>query len=178
MLKSKQKLIFIGMFFILGLAWEWPPACAEQYIFHPYSKPLTLPEIALEDLNGKITRIQNDQGKVILLNFWATWCPSCRKEGPAFEQLKSRYGSQGIRIYWINIKESRETVLEFLKKEPLSISILLDSNGKVERLLGVWALPTTYIVNRRGFLTYRAIGEVDWTGVQSLSVIEKLLQEM
>jgi len=68
--------------------------------------------------------------------------------------------------------------MDFLKKEPSSVSILLDSKGKAGRLLGLWAHPTTYLVNRKGQVTYRAVGMVEWTGVTAFSVIEKMLQEM
>jgi hypothetical protein len=68
--------------------------------------------------------------------------------------------------------------VDFLKKEPSSVPILLDSKGKIGRLLGLWAHPTTYLVNRKGMVTYRAVGMVDWTGIAATSVLEKLLSEM
>jgi cytochrome oxidase Cu insertion factor (SCO1/SenC/PrrC family) len=73
MLKFRKILILLGIVFIIGLAWGGAQVPAEQIIFHSYSKPLALPEIALEDLDGKTVSIQEQQGKVILLNFWATW---------------------------------------------------------------------------------------------------------
>ncbi len=71
--KIKKGIILLGIFFIWGLCSQGPQAKAEQAVFHAYSKPLALPEIALEDLDGKMVKIQDQQGKVILLNFWATW---------------------------------------------------------------------------------------------------------
>jgi hypothetical protein len=68
--------------------------------------------------------------------------------------------------------------VEFLKKEPSSVPILLDSKGKIGRLLGLWAHPTTYLVNRKGMVTYRGVGMVEWTGIAATSVVEKLLNEM
>jgi cytochrome oxidase Cu insertion factor (SCO1/SenC/PrrC family) len=73
MLKCKKILILLGIVFVVGLAWGWSCALAEQAIFHSYSKPLVLPEITLEDLDGKMVSIQDQRGKVTLLNFWATW---------------------------------------------------------------------------------------------------------
>jgi hypothetical protein len=73
MLKSRKIEIFLGALFIIGLAGGGPYVLAEQAIFHSYSKPLALPEITLEDLDGKTVSIQEQRGKVILLNFWATW---------------------------------------------------------------------------------------------------------
>jgi hypothetical protein len=68
--------------------------------------------------------------------------------------------------------------VDFLKKEPSSVPILLDSKGKIGRLLGLWAHPTTYLVNRKGMVIYRAVGMVDWTGIAATSVLEKLLSEI
>jgi hypothetical protein len=72
-MKAQKKFLFFGIFLVWVAAGGWPQAQAEQAIFHSYSKPLALPEIVLEDLDGKTVRIQDQRGKVILLNFWATW---------------------------------------------------------------------------------------------------------
>jgi hypothetical protein len=65
-----------------------------------------------------------------------------------------------------------------LKKEPSSVPILLDSKGKIGRLLGLWAHPTTYLVDRKGMVTYRGVGMIEWTSIAATSVVEKLLSEM
>ena len=77
----------------------------------------------------------------------------------------------------VNTKESRETINKFLVKHPSNIPILLDEKNKVGKLMGLWVHPTSYLVDCRGFLRYRAIGTVDWSGVEALSIIDRLLGE-
>lgn len=76
----------------------------------------------------------------------------------------------------IDTKESRETILKFLEKNPVNIPILLDADGRVGRLFGVWAHPTSYLIDRRGMVRFRSVGMVDWMGPQALSVIKDLLK--
>jgi len=77
----------------------------------------------------------------------------------------------------VDTKESRETINKFLAKNPSSIPILLDEKNKVGKLLGLWVHPTSYLVDSKGFIRYRAIGTVDWSGVEALSIIDRLLGE-
>ncbi len=77
----------------------------------------------------------------------------------------------------MNTKESRETVNKFLEKNPSPIPVLLDEKNKVGRMMGVWVHPTSYIVDRKGVLQYRAVGAADWTGIGGVSIVERLLGE-
>ena len=80
-------------------------------------------------------------------------------------------------MFRVDTKESRETINKFLEKYPSNIPILLDEKNKVGKLLGLWVHPTSYLVNTKGYLSYRAVGTVDWNGVAALSVIDRLLGE-
>jgi hypothetical protein len=77
----------------------------------------------------------------------------------------------------MNTKESRETILKFLEKSPSPLPILLDEKNKVGKLLGVWVHPTSYLVDSKGLLRYRALGAVDWTGIEAVSIVDRLLGE-
>ena len=77
----------------------------------------------------------------------------------------------------MNTKESRETVNKFLEQNPSPIPVLLDEKNKVGKMLGVWVHPTSYIVDCKGVLQYRAVGAVDWAGIGGLSIVERLLGE-
>lgn len=136
------------------------------------------PEFSLENLEGKKVDIRDYRGKVILLNFWATWCPNCLKETPSFEKLFSQYHSQGLILFRIGTKESRQTVANFMEKHRLSAPVLLDRTGKVGRLFGLWAHPTSYLIDRQGMVRYRAVGMVDWNGAEAMRVIDQLLKEL
>ncbi len=80
-------------------------------------------------------------------------------------------------LFRINTKESPETIQNFLKKNPSSLPILLDEKNKVGKLLGVWVHPTSYLVDHKGLIRYRAMGAVDWTGIEAVSIVDRLLGE-
>jgi len=162
-----------------GMEWGWlaNQSGASQALFHSYAKPSPAPDFSLEDIQGKRVDIRDFRGRVILLNFWATWCPNCRKEASSLDKLWAAYSEKGLILYRLDHKESRETVNKFLEKEPSQAPILLDENGKVGRLFGVWAHPTSYLIDRKGFVRYRAVGACDWMCLEATSVIDALLKE-
>ena len=80
-------------------------------------------------------------------------------------------------VFRVNTKESRETIDKFLSKNPSNIPILLDEKNKVGKLLGLWVHPTSYLVDAKGLLRYRVVGTAEWTGVEALSIIDRLMGE-
>jgi hypothetical protein len=80
-------------------------------------------------------------------------------------------------VFRVNTKESRETIDRFLSKNPSNIPILLDEKNKVGKLLGLWVHPTSYLVDAKGLLRYRVVGTAEWTGVEALSIIDRLMGE-
>jgi peroxiredoxin len=91
--------------------------------------------------------------------------------------MYTQYQSKGLVFFRIDTKESRETIQRFLEKNHSPLPILLDEKNKVGKLLGVWAHPTSYLVDVKGMVRYRALGSADWTGVEAVSIIDKLLGE-
>ncbi len=88
-----------------------------------------------------------------------------------------RYQPKGLVYFRITAKESPDTVRKFMEKEALRVPVFLDPSGRVERLFGVWVHPTSYLVNRQGKVAYRIMGVLDWTNLQTTSVVDHLLQE-
>jgi peroxiredoxin len=91
--------------------------------------------------------------------------------------MYAQYQPKGLVFFRIDTKESRETIQKFLEKNPSSLPILLDEKNKVAKLLGVWAHPTSFLVDVKGMVSYRAMGSADWMGVEAVSIIDKLLAE-
>jgi len=89
----------------------------------------------------------------------------------------AQYQSKGLVFFRVDTKESRETIQKFLEKNLSPLPILLDEKNKVGKLLGVWAHPTSFLVDVKGMVRYRAMGSADWTGVEAVSIIDKLLAE-
>jgi thiol-disulfide isomerase/thioredoxin len=136
------------------------------------------PEFTLKDLNGHPVTLSQFKGKVVVLNFWATWCPPCRAEMPSMERLNEVYGGKDFVLLAVNVEEDgKENVQAFLEKNPHHFTILLDSNLKVQDLYGVYQFPETFIINKKGDVVERVIGAMDWSSVEVLKYFSTLLNE-
>ncbi|MBP1711872.1 MAG: thioredoxin family protein [Deltaproteobacteria bacterium] len=166
-----------GALWSAGGDFSWVPKASGQNVFQSYTKPQTIPDFSVQNLQGNQVDIRSHRGQVILLNFWATWCPNCRQEGPSLQKLYNQYQSRGLILYRIASKEKPETIKNFLEKESLNMPALIDKTGQTERLFGVWVHPTTYLINRQSLVVYRTMGAMDWTTLQTTSIIDQLLKE-
>lgn len=178
--KNTPALKAWGLFFImiLGLTNANPEKAIPAELLQSYIKPKLLPDFSLYNLEGKLIKITDYKGKIILLNFWATWCPNCRQESPFLEKLYDQFKTKEFIIFRINTKESKETINKYLEKHPSRIPILLDGNNKVGNLMGVWAHPTSFLIDYQGRIRYRAMGMVDWSSLQVITSIEKMINEI
>ena len=114
----------------------------------------------LPDLDGKPHKLSDYRGKVVLVNFWATWCPPCRREMPSMERLSQRLKDQPFVVLAINQQEDPEQVFVFTAQVDPSpnFPILFDRNSKVAHAWGVLGLPASFIVDKQGRVVYRAMG--------------------
>ena len=136
------------------------------------------PEFALPGLSGSPVRLSDHQGKVILLNFWATWCPPCRAEMPSMETLYQTYRDRGLVILAVSGDRAGRSVVEsFVQDRGVTFPILMDPNGEVIAQYGVRGLPTSYLLDRRGRGFSADIGARDWSGKVARQVVERLLEE-
>ena len=117
------------------------------------------PALTLQSLDGESFDLEAivEENRVVMVNFWATWCGPCKIEMPQLQNLYERYGTRGLEILAIT-QENRETVEEFLSTRSYSFPILLDPEGRVSDLYGVSALPTTFLVGRNGKITRTQTG--------------------
>lgn len=115
------------------------------------------PDFTLEDLSGEPVRLADQLGKVVLINFWATWCGPCRLEMPAFQARAERFASQ-LAILAVNFDEPAEQVQEFVDEFGLTFPVLLDPGAKVQELYRVRGYPTTYVVDSEGIIQFVHIG--------------------
>jgi peroxiredoxin len=114
------------------------------------------PEFTLKDLSGKTWTFADLHGKVVLVNFWATWCPPCRKEMPDLETLYGRFRSQGLVVLGISDEEAAK-VEPFIRERKVSFPVLLDPGRKVNDLFVVQGIPKTFIYDRKGKLVAQSI---------------------
>jgi len=159
---------------------EQPPAAADLFKklkIQRFSDKVPAPDFTLADLNGRRMRLEDLRGKVVFLNFWATWCPPCILEMPTMEKLHQEFGGKGLVILAVNFRENPEQVKAFLKQHQLTFTTLLDPKGKVFELYQAWSLPTTTIVNKKGQAVGKVIGYRDWHKPEMKEFFRRLLDE-
>ena len=132
---------------------------------------------ALKDLNGNEVHLEGYRGKVIFLNFWATWCQACLVEMPSMEKLYSEFKNKDFIILAVDMQEDSEQVIKFKKKFKLSFPILLDAEGVVASYYGVNAIPATFLIDRAGYLYAAALGARDWASEDAFLLIKHLLDK-
>ncbi len=133
------------------------------------------PALALKGLDGRSHSLGDYRGKVILLNFWATWCEPCREEMPSMRTLREKLAGQPFDVLVVNHGESPTRVQDFLAREKLDLIALLDPNKDAARAWRVRVLPGSFLVDREGRVRYSVIGEFDWASETALEAVRALL---
>jgi thiol-disulfide isomerase/thioredoxin len=133
------------------------------------------PPLALNDLAGRPRALADYRGKVVLVNFWATWCEPCRDEMPSMQKLQERLAGRPFAILAVNYGESEARVSEFVKRAAVDFTVLLDPNQEAPRAWRVRVLPASFLVGADGRLRYSVVGELDWTGAEVVDTIRRLL---
>ena len=118
------------------------------------------------------------KGKIVFLNFWATWCGPCKSEMPSMEALYSKYRDRGLEILAVNSGEKAPVVNEFITDYGFSFPVVLDIDGSVSRTYGIQAIPTSYLIDRDGMIILRIVGSIDWNTPQIQAAIELLLDSI
>jgi cytochrome c biogenesis protein CcmG/thiol:disulfide interchange protein DsbE len=162
---------------ILGLAF-----CAVWLQSSKY-EPLTVgkvaPEFSLPALDeSKTVRLSDFRGKVVFLNFWATWCKPCKEEMPSMEVLYKNFEKDGFVVLAVSIDRvtTKKDIPPFVKSLGLSFPILVDSWGQTDKRYKLMGVPETYIIDQEGVLREKVIGPRDWTRLDNLNVITGLLK--
>jgi thiol-disulfide isomerase/thioredoxin len=124
-----------------------------------------------------VRSLADAHGKVVFVNFWATWCPPCRDEAPSLERLYQRLGPQGLEVLAVTIDEAgdREAVAKFRQELGLTLPILLDPDRDVYRAYQATGVPETFVVSREGRLVERVVGPRDWEEPRYTALVERLL---
>ena len=135
------------------------------------------PALSLPKLDGGTTRLADLRGRVVLVNFWAVWCPPCRKEMPSMSRLATKLGKKPFTILGVNVGESPEEIRAFLKQVPVNFPILLDGEGANLKAWNVFAFPTSYVVDKKGNLRLGLFGSIEWDEPEAVAKLEALLAE-
>ena len=121
------------------------------------------PPFALEDLKGCVHRLADYRGKVVLVNFWATWCEPCRDEMPGIERLRRSLEGRPFAVLAVNLAEPPSRIRAFLEKMPLGFPVLLDRDTSAAKAWKARILPASFLIGADGRIRYSTVGELDWS---------------
>jgi peroxiredoxin len=179
----KEKLLFLITPLIL-LSFLGNPARGEEVnLFskmkiQPIVDKKKIPDFCLEGLNGEKVQLKALKGKIIFLNFWATWCGPCKEEMPSMEALYQHFKDRNFIFLTISLDfGGQEPVRKFIENHRYQFPVLLDSSGKTLDLFEVSKIPTTLIIDKNGKMIGRIIGPRNWSSPEFFSLIEQMLQD-
>lgn len=132
------------------------------------------PDFELTDIDGTSHRLSDYRGKVLIINFWATWCPPCREEMPSMDRAWAMLKEEDTQMLAVNVGEDEDTIFQFTANYPVEFPLVMDRDSKVVEEWPVRGLPTTFVVDREGRLAYRAIGGRTWDDAELLALIRAL----
>lgn len=136
------------------------------------------PGLTVFDEGGKAYSISEMRGSVVLINFWATWCPPCREEMPSLQKLYDSFkNNQGFRMVTILYRDDYQKAIDYLKGNNYMLPVFIDQKEKSAFSYGVTGVPETYIVDKQGMLRSKVIGPADWSTPEAFSLISGLLKE-
>jgi cytochrome c biogenesis protein CcmG/thiol:disulfide interchange protein DsbE len=167
----------LGGLLILALAFGLVWMQSSKY--EPLLVGMAAPDFSLPDLEGKTVRLSDYRGKVVFLNFWATWCKPCKEEMPSMELLWENFKSEDFVMLAISMDRvtTKNDIHPFIESMKLTFPILTDSWGQTDKRYKLMGVPETYIIDQNGVLREKVIGPRDWTLQDSLTTIVQLLQK-
>ena len=133
------------------------------------------PALELEDIDGKLHRLADYRGKVVLVNFWAAWCEPCREEMPGMEALRGSLQGRPFVVLAVNVGEGARVARGFGDKMALRFPLLLDRDTKTTRAWGARVLPASFVVGPDGRIRYSCLGAIDWAGADVKAALERLM---
>ena len=136
-------------------------------------KPM-VPDFFLKDADGKMHKFSDYKGHIVIVNFWATWCPPCRAEMPSMQRAWEQLREEGIIMLAIDVGEDEDAIFEFTASYPVEFPLLLDTDSLVSEAWKVNGLPTTFVVDQWGRKVYRAVGGREWDSPDLLEKVRAL----
>jgi len=164
--------LYVVVAALTGLLLSQSVFCGELIPFpqNPETPPLELP-----DLSGQQHNINDYKGKVILVNFWASWCQPCLREMPSMQRLHQAMHGRPFSILAVDVEESKSKVWRFKKLLNITFTTLLDSKGTVIKDWGIQIYPTSYLIDSEGHIRYGVQGALEWDNEEVKQLIETLM---
>jgi cytochrome c biogenesis protein CcmG, thiol:disulfide interchange protein DsbE len=140
---------------------------------HPTRIGKAAPDFTVQDSDRKVT-LSEFHGQVVVLNFWATWCPPCIEELPSLMEMQRRMKAKGVTVLAVSVDEDENAYKDFLKAHGVNLLTVRDPSGKSNQLYGTVKFPETYIIDRNGVMRRKFIGAVDWTEPEITNFLGKM----
>jgi len=153
------------------------PGVKSAGTLEPWTATAPLPAFSLPDGSGKMHQLVDYKGKVVLVNFWASWCPPCIREMPSLQRLQEKLGDQPFVILTINVGEKKYKVWKFTKLIDFNLPVLLDTRSETFNAWEASVLPTSFLLDTEGRIRYRVVADLDWDSEAVISRIRTLLPE-
>jgi len=172
------------VFFLLAFILSTPSIFAEvkkEDLFlkagiQPVKAGKKAPVFSLEDLNGKRSDLKQYRGKVVFLNFWATWCGPCKEEMPSMEELSQKFKEKDFVFIALSVDYAGvKPVKDFIEKHRYTFPVLIDPKCETLDLFEVKGIPTTFLIDKKGDIIGKAIGPKDWKRSEVVSIVNFLL---
>lgn len=159
-------VLIISVFVLLA-------ACSKEVT--PPKEGSTAPDFIIRDASGKSLQLSDLRGTVVLLNFWATWCPPCQEEVPALSRLNAAMSGKGFRMLAVSIDEGGSDAVEsFFRKTGYRLPTFLDPGSKIGKMYGITGVPETFIIDPQGIIRRKVVGPLSWDDPSVISYLSKL----
>jgi thiol-disulfide isomerase/thioredoxin len=177
-----KKIIFIAVLSIIAAtvyAQNTAAGLFRSASVHMFAEPVPVSamDFSVPLLAGGDQTLSALKGKVVFLNFWATWCPPCRSEMPSMETLYQRYKNGSFQLLAVDLGEKSADVNAFIKKQKFSFPVGLDLDSSVSNQYAVDAIPTSYIINKEGFIVGAVRGSTRWNTPAMYALFDYLLEQ-
>ena len=133
------------------------------------------PLLELQDEEGEVHRLESYRGRVLVVNFWASWCTPCVRELPSLNRLRKEFGDQPFEILGVNVAEPPNRLTRFFKRQPIDFPVLYDRESEAFYAWNVKGLPTSFVIDREGRIRYQVRGAIEWDDAETIGIIESLL---
>ncbi|HUW69730.1 MAG TPA: TlpA disulfide reductase family protein [bacterium] len=156
----------------------WYSDRLEALGFYVFPAPEPIPSFSVKTLKGADATLATLSGKVVLLNFWATWCPPCKMEMPSIQVLHEKMKGASFEIMAISVSEKPATVTDFLKNNPYTYPMYLDENGSASAPFASRGIPTTFILDKQGRAIAGIVGSRSYDGPEVLTLFKELAERL
>lgn len=165
--------VFLSLFWVAGACSFWNPPDTQG----PVVEGQTAPDFSFSQSSGKAAYLKDLRGRVVLINFWATWCPPCRDEMPSMNALRQVTDPNQLVILAFSVDPSWDPVHRFMSEHQYSLPVYADFDRRISSLYGTVKFPETYIINKKGEVAFKVIGSTDWMDPEMLAYLRQLMAQ-